>query len=76
MTQGDFSDEQIRVELKRMVDAFHSTSLKEFGRVVIEVEEAEGATELQVRNIKDKLEASRADLLHRVQQMKDFIDRQ
>jgi len=74
--EQEFSDAQIRVELKRMVEEFHSETLKQLNDVVSEAERTEGATELQVRNIKDKIEVSKGDLSHRVQQMMNFIDRQ
>lgn len=72
----EFSDEQIRIELKRIVEDFHAATLGKLNDVVGEAERTKGATELQVQEIRNKIEACQADLSHRTQQIMKFIDRQ
>ncbi|WP_324805950.1 hypothetical protein SH584_07380 [Sphingomonas sp. LY29] len=72
----EFSDEQIRIELKRMVEDFQSATLSELNDVVSQAEGTLGATEQQVGNVRDKIEAAKMDLSLRTRQIMDFIDRQ
>jgi hypothetical protein len=72
----EFSDERIRIELRRLVEDFEAATHSKLDDVVSEAERTEVATELHVRNIRDKIEASKVDLSHRVQQIMNFIDRQ
>ena len=71
-----FSDEQIRIELKRIVEDFQAATLSKLNDVVSEAERTEGVTELQVRNLRDKIEASKVKVADSIQQIMNFIDRQ
>ncbi|HET7316772.1 MAG TPA: hypothetical protein VFI88_05040 [Sphingomicrobium sp.] len=71
----EFGDEQIRVELKRLVENFRATVLRKMKEIESEAEIADGAAELQVQKLRERLEESKADLSLRTKQMLHFIER-
>jgi hypothetical protein len=68
-------EEQIRLELKKLVEDLKSKMMQELCDVQSKAPLTQGVTESQLHSLNEKIEQSKGEASLRFQQMIDFIDR-
>ena len=72
----EFGHDQIRIELKRLVEDLKFKMMRELVEVEEQAAKTQGVTAAQLDVLNEKMEESKNKASLRFQQMMDFIDRQ